>query len=925
MVDKIELKEGDTVTTTSYHVNENRGGAKYDILSSTTEEVDNSNIIKLDNGLYAKFSATNGVMTIDQYGLNADGINNDSEIINKAIKNNIEIDLTMENYLLDSPIIINNISNKSFLGNGSNIIISSDFPENKAVFEIESTNNITIDGFNIVNADDNANEYNSIYKVINSSSLTLNDNEINNYNSSELFDFENVSSVIFTNNKINHDFTNESIIFNEVFEKVSNNEITINSNNNSRVILFNNVTEIKNNIIEVNTQINTVFNFDNLTIKEEVNLSSNTINYNYDEISNNVISNFIEISNTKLNNNIINITNNNVYGSKIGDSGYLLLYKSIDDNEQTINLSRNNIESYHKRYVIGSDIVNINVTPKENKTVTSLSTMKSDNSLESGNVVKTNGFYEGNSTGSSYYTIVDSTKLIVDGIEVVALDNGKYAIMYTTGLPVSVNQFGAYGDGINGDVDSLNAAFNSGYTDIYLETGSYVIDKLWKMSRISNINFDGKDNLMLFDNNMDIVSDRTQTGHEKYSEFAIRVEYSSYLNFTNVKIHNFASDHFLAQLGILRSGNITIENSEFYIAEEVESTNLDLWSDWENITVTNNRIINEGDVWQGGNIWIRDVQNQGAYNAIVTDNYFYKQTHDELLGIFQGEVVDVYIARNEFITEEGINSTDSIINIRLGSESNTKVSGIIFEENSVDTQATMGALWGDGATDTIIRNNVIKFRKTDDSYIGYVVDANSHSSSVVGTFAIYDNNELTVTADSEEHTLYIYSDIDNLTNDSVTINNEFSNLYNKIKNLEENDAYINAAADKIFNGITNASNNYIQINAKVKNIYNISTLSEPALYENNVVDYLYDQVVTPASDLIIVAFNNINLNGHSVTFNNNTLNHPNADMDSIFIYANLKDTTEQNIYFNQNDFAGYTDQRIYPAEYRDLYNIEIVE
>ncbi len=930
----IKLKEdtslivGDIKLTQGYYERNDGGASRYEIISSSGITPNDMDYILLNNGLVAKLQIENK-LNIVQLGARSVDINNynneeqnTTNIINYAftLVDNIIFPSGMD-FVVNDLIQITN-SDLTITGNNSNLNIISNNSNNTSIIEIISANNVTIDGLKIRAYSHNSTTYSEVIKIENSNNVSINNNEIHNLNSNELFKLSNSNNINFKSNQITHDYKINSVIFNSGVNSVENNNINISSTNNSAVDIFNNVNIINNNTVTTTAKLNTIFNYQDSTLNSVVSINNNIITYGYDEIATNSSSNLIKINNTKINNNKIDITNNNIIGSKINSDGYMLIYNSIDSNEQTININDNNIENYYKRYVIGANITNLSVVPKADINTSSVSTMKSNTSLTHGTIVKTTGYHEGKTTGGTYYTIIDNTTLPVDGYEVISLNNGKYAIMYTTGQPVSVNQFGAYGDGNNGDVDALTRAFNSGYVDIYLENGEYVIDKLWLMADISHVNFDGKDNLMFFDNNVDIVSDRTQTSHEKYSEFAIRMHYSSFITFTNLKIHNYASNHFLAQFGILRSGDVSIANSEFYIAKDVESTNIDLWSDWENIVIHNNRIINEGDVWQGGNIWIRDVQNQESRNARITDNYFYKQTHDELLGIFQGEVHDVYIAGNEFKTDEGVNSTTSIINIRIGSESNTAVSGIVFENNKVDVQATMGALWGDGATDTIVRNNEITFRKVNEESIGYVIDGNSHSSGIDGIFAVFENNKITVNADSDNQTIYVHSDIDHMKDNEVTVNNKISILYSKINLLESNEATVNSMGDKIFSSVNTAKDNNIEINGYVKNIFTINTLSQPTLFENNTINYNYDQKIVPADSFSVISINNVNLNNHSVTFNNNRLNHPQADMNSVFIYGNIKDTTTQNIYLNNNYFAGYTSQRLYPS--KDLFNIEIV-
>lgn len=73
-----------------------------------------------------------------------------------------------------------------------------------------------------------------------------------------------------------------------------------------------------------------------------------------------------------------------------------------------------------------------------------------------GAICHTNGFHASGDSGAAYYTIGASGT--ANGMDVLAIPNGLFATLVVTGPYVTPEQFGAYGNGIHDDSDSVQKA-----------------------------------------------------------------------------------------------------------------------------------------------------------------------------------------------------------------------------------------------------------------------------------------------------------------------------------------------------------------------------------------------------------------------------------------------------------------------------------
>ena len=268
-----------------------------------------------------------------------------------------------------------------------------------------------------------------------------------------------------------------------------------------------------------------------------------------------------------------------------------------------------------------------------NKTYSSVTDMKNDTSLAAGKIVKTEGYYNKDLGGGAYYDIVSTTSLSVDNATCIQLDNGLYAELHVINDTVSVNQFGAYGDGEHDDANAIQLALNSKYSNIVFESVDYRIKSLL---RIKN------SNTFLIGNNAKIIYGNDFVWSD--NSCAIYIVGSNTRHISNIGIYGITlyEDTIVSERENVMVRIEYAENLDFYntniIATNVKEnnrkvTNIDLKEYWKNINIIGCELINLTDGNVGGNIWIR-AGKEGTGNIKMEKNYISKSCHDETIAIF---------------------------------------------------------------------------------------------------------------------------------------------------------------------------------------------------------------------------------------------------------------------------------------------------
>ena len=105
--------------------------------------------------------------------------------------------------------------------------------------------------------------------------------------------------------------------------------------------------------------------------------------------------------------------------------------------------------------------------------------MKEATNLIEGSFCKTYGFYEQNDGGGAFYKIRSITNQdVINNLDLIALQNATLVAELVNSQIVNVKQYGAKGNNVNDDIDSIQLAVSkNGGKTIFLPSGIYLISK----------------------------------------------------------------------------------------------------------------------------------------------------------------------------------------------------------------------------------------------------------------------------------------------------------------------------------------------------------------------------------------------------------------------------------------------------------------
>ena len=534
-----------------------------------------------------------------------------------------------------------------------------------------------------------------------------------------------------------------------------------------------------------------------------------------------------------------------------------------------------------------------------NKTYSSVTDMKNDTSLAAGKIVKTEGYYNKDLGGGAYYDIVSTTSLSVDNATCIQLDNGLYAELHVINDTVSVNQFGAYGDGEHDDANAIQLALNSKYSNIVFESVDYRIKSLL---RIKN------SNTFLIGNNAKIIYGNDFVWSD--NSCAIYIVGSNTRHISNIGIYGITlyEDTIVSERENVMVRIEYAENLDFYntniIATNVKEnnrkvTNIDLKEYWKNINIIGCELINLTDGNVGGNIWIR-AGKEGTGNIKMEKNYISKSCHDETIAIFgNGEINNVIIQENEFKIDETNVTVKSSPIINIGENMN-KLTNVKFLNNNLDIKAGSLLFWISNSEDVKINNNSINFENiSGNPYMQYFKEEESANNVEIA------NNDIAIKGEGILRS-YIFDSIDNIENNKINVKIDFCSIFKDCSFIKNNEIII----DNDLNG-----NDYSRVFEYRKDCLKDINVMNNKIKMKRTVD---EKVV----QLRLFSFFNTKLNDKIVRIENNEISSENMQKDSFYIFfQEMQDNTPQVIYMKNNKFD-FFNQR---GDYKNLTEYKIME
>ena len=609
--------------------------------------------------------------------------------------------------------------------------------------------------------------------------------------------------------------------------------------------------------------------------------------------------------------------------------GFLLNEYKIDkatgENAEFANLLRKNLqvgvaekEDGSYSFILGdwqivtseSEIISIEKFKLDvDRTYSSVDDMKNDTSLAAGKIVQTAGYYNKTLGGGAYYDIVSTTSLSVDNAKCIQLDNGLYAELHAINDTVSVNQFGAYGDGEHDDAEAIQLVLNSDYRNITFDSNRYKFGKNLRIS-IDNTHIIGNNATLFW--NEEVKMPWEQIGIIGVSEKHVKNITISNLNFENGDVSIVENPNESIQLRGAYCDNIEINNCKFN-AYEIENnksrqiTNLWFHTEWKNIMIENCDLKNLTNSNIGGNIWMSNFSDSYiSQNAIIKNNYIQKSCHDEVIGVWGGNIDNVLIKNNNIYVEESKVTDRSRMNFTFGNDG--ILTNLQFIDNNINCQSKDFFIYingKDGSKNIYISNNKIRYSVESNEpiiYTGMINNSGKNDNVEVSSNEIeyLSNSVLNVFSATKEQ--YVGNKI------KISANNR--NLFSGDSEYYDNIFEINGdVQERIINNISIFKNNMITINGNTPPyiINPQKNLARDLNIENNKF-ILNDTEEWNVLSKHFIFLYNIELNNYNINILNNTLICPNqSTMQYLIQMHSINDIVPRTINMENNKYDIFKD------------------
>lgn len=566
--------------------------------------------------------------------------------------------------------------------------------------------------------------------------------------------------------------------------------------------------------------------------------------------------------------------------SKNEDDTYLLIL-----GEYKVNITKNKIISIEK--------FNLNAE----KEFPSVEAMKTAPNLINGQLIKTEGYYDKKYGGSAYYDIVDTTELSVDNCTCISLNNGLYAVIHPINDTVTVNQFGAYGDGVHDDSAEINKAINSNFSNISFENMQYKINS--KIDIKANNKFIiGNDSIIFYDNDFSFTNDYIVKIYNDNNQITNNVDIDG------LKIINKNSiqtkEHTMLKIANAENVDITSCKLEAGADENNKKrpvTNIIVSEHWKNINIDSCDLINTTLASSGGSIRIEAGKDKNE-NLNFTNNKIQKNSCAETIKILGEGIVNNVKFLNNTINFDGTNSQNKASSVIFLGLQTTQIENIEFSENDI-TAVTPGSFMKfDKVNGLLIKNNTLKLNSlANEGAIGYVSGtSNSYNTK-------FESNKVELIGNSIE--TEAFSNISSIINNEINVKTPFSLFIQKCDELSGNTITFN-----------NEFNRYNSIFI----IRQTSLTGDVNISDNK---FIFNTNITEESRLINLYYSY--LNDFKVTISNNEV-IANKDQITTAQYAvyfqGMKDKTPKKVYMKNNSLGFYSGNI---GKYENLSEYTIVE
>lgn len=466
---------------------------------------------------------------------------------------------------------------------------------------------------------------------------------------------------------------------------------------------------------------------------------------------------------------------------------------------------------------------------------------------------------------------------------------------------VSLRVFGKYDDYsiiLNNLFKNINA-----YKISTLELDGNLICKNY-------IDFSGISDLTILAHNAKLIVDDSYLD-DNYHEFFFNIYGASNIMISKISFNyqmTRSINGIKTMLGVHKSKGLEFVDCSFDISSSVQNnseyTNMDLYTNWENVIINNCTFNNLCDSEAGGSLWIRDFHGLGSKDCKVLNSHFYKIAHDEMIAVFMGIISDVLIKNNEFLVpDDGVSS--SVMNFTLGTSSNHK--NISFIGNKVDACSTGGLIWAKGEN-VIIKDNNLNVHLSKKGTGSFRAIEGS-----INNIKEFSNNTINIDSllDTYDFQVHILHNIDIVKNNKINVNMKVTDVLLGIDEVEDNEINLSMASEFVFYNIdTNVCNNIVNINNKINAIFRYygKDLENSVSIKNNEINYNYEEDINESSTFIML--NDLKMNNYMVNIINNKLYAKGCNKKSRFLFYAPADSNQSSI-IKDNEVSGFNESNNY--------------
>lgn len=483
----------------------------------------------------------------------------------------------------------------------------------------------------------------------------------------------------------------------------------------------------------------------------------------------------------------------------------------------------------------------------------------------------------------------------------IEISNELYATPLINNGVVSLRVFGKYDDYsiiLNNLFKNINA-----YNISTLELDGDLICKNY-------IDFSGISDLIILGHNAKLIVDNSYLDHN-YHEFFFNIYDASNIMISKMSFNYQVTrsiNGIKTMLGVHKSKHLEFVDCSFDISSSVQNnseyTNMDLYTNWENVIINNCTFNNLCDSEAGGSLWIRDFHGLGSKDCKVLNSHFFKIAHDEMIAVFMGIISDVLIKNNEFLVpDDGVSS--SVMNFTLGTGSNHK--NISFIGNNVDACSTGGLIWTKGEN-VIINDNNLNVHLSKKGTGNFRAIEGS-----INNIKEFSNNTINIDSllDTYDFQVHILHNIDIVKNNKINVNMKVTDVLLGIDEVEGNEINLSMASEFVFYNIdTNVCNNIVNINNKVNAIFRYygKDLENTVSIKNNEINYNYEEDINESSTFIML--NDLKMNNYMVNIINNKLYAKGCNKKSRFLFYAPADLNQTSV-IKDNEVGGFNESNNY--------------